>query len=189
MRGAPEYTPRLGRLGLTSLPTTTKKASPLGVRFEVLRADAAHRAEQDVPQPARVDVAVDGRGAEPQSLRDQPHGQEVFGTEVVCPPQIRRNLVREHVSIRSIGWIPWQAFDGCQWATPNVVEGLPRFANACHAVDNSGRRFGTKGSQVQILSPRPSKWMMAQGFFTDPWAISTMSPVTCPSRKPDLAPG
>jgi len=53
-------------------------------------------------------------------------------------------------------------------------------------------RFGTKGSQVQILSPRHSKYLTAQEFFTDSWAVSFMSPAVSRFRSwmaADLAAG
>jgi hypothetical protein len=39
---------------------------------------------------------------------------------------------------------------------PSVVEGIRSQVTRCHAVRIGIRPFGTKGSQVQILSPRPS---------------------------------
>jgi hypothetical protein len=52
-------------------------------------------------------------------------GRRASGLREVRPSQICRNLLRERASIRSIGWIRWQAFDGVARVAPSVVEGLP----------------------------------------------------------------
>ena len=54
----------------------------------------------------------------------------------------------------SIQWIDWSDI-------PSVVEGMRRGARQCHTVKMAWLPFGTRGSQVQILSPRPiiSSWI------------------------------
>ena len=46
-------------------------------------------------------------------------------------------------------------FDSRATFDPSVVHGIRRKVTRCHAVRIRIRPFGTKGSQVQILSPRP----------------------------------
>ena len=76
---------------------------------QVLRPDAAHRAEQDPAQLTRVDRRMDSRHADAEPLGDRTYRQEMLGPQELRPPQIRRNVVRGGVSTRSIGWILWQA--------------------------------------------------------------------------------
>jgi hypothetical protein len=55
---------------------------------------------------------MDRRLADTEPLGDRTDRQESLGSQELCPPLIRRNSVRERVSIRSIGHILWQTFHG-----------------------------------------------------------------------------
>ncbi len=100
---------------------------------------------------------MDGRHADTEPLGNRAHRQETLGPQELRSPQNRRNLLRGRVSIPSIGWILWQPFHGGRRLDPGIVGGLRRPANASYGGDPTGRRFGTKGSQVRILSPRLSE--------------------------------
>lgn len=58
----------------------------LDVRFQVLRPDAAHRAEQDAAQLARVDRLMDGRHADTEPLGNRAHRQETLGSQELRSP-------------------------------------------------------------------------------------------------------
>jgi hypothetical protein len=97
---------------------------------------------------------VDGGHAEAEPLGHGSDGQEALGSKELGPPQIRRNLLCGRRSIPSIGWILWQGFYGAASFDSSVVESLRSPATTFHGEELSGRRFGTNGSQVQVLSPR-----------------------------------
>jgi hypothetical protein len=130
-----------------------------GVGLEVLLPHSADRAEEAASQLARVDRVVDRGDADAEALGYGGHRQEGLRPEKLelRSPQIRRNSSLERVSICSIGCIPWQIFDGVRLDDSSRVEGLRRGAKPCLGTDRLEVRFGTKGSQVRILSPRPSK--------------------------------
>jgi hypothetical protein len=128
-------------------------ASP-DVQFKILWLDAADRAEEMAAQPPRVDRVVDGRDAHPKAPRDDGDRQKELGPQKLGPPQIRRNSVREPVSTGPIGWNRWQSVYGFNPRNACGIQGLRAQAKPCQRMDPFGVGFGTKGSQVQILSPR-----------------------------------
>ncbi len=75
----------------------------LPIRFQVLRPNAANRAEQDPAQLTRVDRLMDGRHADTEPLGGRAHWEEQLRSQELRSPQIRRNLVRGRVSTPSIG--------------------------------------------------------------------------------------
>ena len=109
-------------------------AQPPLVRLQVLRTDAAHGPEQDAAELARVDRVVDRGRAHAEPLRDRGDGQEALGSHELRPPQIRRNLLRGGVSIRSIGWIRWQAFDGLARVDPRGFEPATPWSRTCDRI-------------------------------------------------------
>jgi hypothetical protein len=59
-------------------------------------------------------------------------------------------------------WKRCHRMRSCATFDPNVVEGIRSQVTRYHAVRIGIRPFGTKGSQVQILSPRPSNALKSQ---------------------------
>ena len=124
---------------------------------------------------------MDGRHADPEPLGDRAHRQEMLGTQELRPPQIRRNLVRGRVSIPSIGWILWQAFDGDRRLDSSVVEGLPRLATPSHGwgptlpqVRDQGVAGSNPVSPTQKALERLGKTDRSGAFDFESWSLAPL---------------
>ena len=70
-------------------------------------------------------------------------------------------------------WKRCHGMRSCATSDPSVVHGIRAQVNRYHAVRIGIRPFGTKGSQVQILSPRPSKSLKEQDSFGESFSFAT----------------
>ena len=127
-------------------------------RAEVLReccfghADGVRDA--DVPEPPRGADLVHGGRADPQTPGDLGDGEERHGLSVAHP---RRTFFRATGSTRCHG------VRSGAGASVRRIAYLRTGAIPCQAVHSRLVRLGCKRSQVQILSPRPSRPLLPLG--------------------------
>ena len=121
-------------------------------RREVVRVDADCRGDADRGKLAALDHRVHRRAADPEALGHLLDGEEALGQDQAALRAPYRHPIRRVSCFvgRDTGWTGSPLTPG----DVHCIRDLPR---RCHASREPYSRFGTKGSQVQILSPRLSK--------------------------------